>query len=126
MSVPTCSHGSADINFYGVGSSSSGEKESFQPSTSIRKASAIANPDPTSVPIAISLTWGSRALPYLEARAAPRNDQSTVINILSHLLSWCSGVGRQHHSKRCTCTISGRKSTEVQTLGELRMRGTAN
>ena len=57
------------LTLYGVGSSSSGEKESFQPSTSIRKASAIATPDPTGVPIA---TWGSRALPYLEARAPQR------------------------------------------------------
>ena len=40
---------------------------------------------------------GSRASPYLGgcaifARGFPRNDQSAVINILLHLLSWCCGL----------------------------------
>ena len=43
-----------------------------------------------------TLCAGSHASPYLGgcaifARGFPSNDQSTVINILLHLLSWCCG-----------------------------------
>ena len=103
MSVPTCSHGSADTLWRwfivkrrkGVVPAHTKSLRHSYPRSDERRGDHVH-----------ILIW----------KRAPRNDQSTVINILSHLLSWCcglsallgryapSGVGRinqQHHSKRC-------------------------
>ena len=108
MSVPTCSHGSADTlwRWFIVK-----RRKGVVPAHTKSLRHSYPPPPPRS-----DERRGDH-VHILIWKRAPRNDQSTVINILSHLLSWCcglsalplgryapSGVGRinqQHHSKRC-------------------------
>ena len=107
MSVPTCSHGSADTLWRCfIVKRRKGVVPALYFHTKSLRHSYPRSDERRGDHVHI-LIW----------KRAPRNDQSTVINILSHLLSWCcglsalplgryapSGVGRinqQHHSKRC-------------------------